>query len=757
MHQTTEEAIKKHAPDPTRTAMFPVQLCTSLTHTPGLKRELDRRLWETHTIANYSVDAYGQLLLAAANGKLGATSQERTLVASYIRVMLNLPINKKQLLGLEGRPKGEGGKFNFHYHFTKLTRPAESAATAYAEIKKLADVIPKLLESKELKAAKRPVLQELLADCVRAAKALEYFQKIGHFPLAAAERAIVSGLTAPVKNVATLLQTGSTQSEAGVLDAKWQSILLTHAAQRVKSYLGLKAKWDLDIAEFRTEVPEWRKLEGIIQELKPPTLRSDGLARLAWIRTHGRQLASEGQVATKFVDLGTEDGKLKIGEQYSKLFTLNPGLETCVDKILTLARLNERAPTFTRCDPIRHPMRIVVPAPQSGGGYRDLTIRPDGMGSVTLKTLHVENGSVVSDLTTFPVRVDRRLLQVSAPTALEPRGEEGETPKVIRKFFDRSLGTLHRSVVLRGARISPLIDPAAGRADRNRTQLEITVDISIPKVDAPRRWSEIEEGSKIVLVSFGHLFGATRDCISLLTKERGTARLDLRSWLRVQNEANTQDPTLRKHATMFESLRAHQESLDARRSESGKLARGQRYASDEQQHLNNLTTDQVRKEANLIVKNAMKNGASIIAIPYLEGVNPTKFQDEVLNRLFMSKARARVVEYLKGVAARAGIAVVELSPYGMRDLCGECGEVGSIVEATQLAEPHFGCSCCKALKPAVENSADNLRMALMKLGEKGKDDSRTAKWTEFLKLEKPARRTFREERRSAAEALLLAR
>lgn len=741
----------------TRTATF-----SSKIQTGESWHDTQRVLRDTNRITNYTIDGIELLLNGLTSSKIGDTPEERRLLNSFGRTLLRMPVSGT----------------NFDYFVNKACEPGRSYNTAFNMITGVAEAQRKLLKSTELTDTDRSRIEKNLLDCERAQQAVERFMS-GWHPLRPYITRLRGGVTSPLLNFDKLRDEAHTNTPhpAGGVPARWFSLLLSAAIQRIRSYQELKTDWNIKNESWKRAEPRWMQIQQFEQRFARELPNNTAASKLEFAKRHGAALlAALGQdwslQAPTRAGQAAEVGLADPVQGYRAFILKNPAWPECLKRLEAWRDLKATSPTYTRCHPELHPMWVALPAPQSGGLWSNLTPTGPGRGTVDLSLMQISPAGGVEGVTLAGLRLglDGRFDGLSAPIAVTPGAET--TRSVIRQYHDAGVGKTIGDARLGGARLM-LDNPSAQGPDG--AYLEFVVKTEVPRPEYPKGWGAIPEGAKLAMVTFGYLVGGRADTLQVIEKRESKPTVLATQPLKVTNDTNARHQTAeppvgeqrRTHLTSLESIQAHLAELDTLRSATGRLARGQSHNTDLQRHINNSVRDLLKKTANQVVRSALESGADYVVVPFLEGVRPNKHQDSALNRLFMTKARGMLVEYLEGVCQRASLPLLQLSPFGLRELCSDCGEVGAVVTPTEFARPKasspapaphtpsvFGCSCCGKVSAPEENMMNLMVQRLPFWGAADKRIKFAPKLVAATELPAEQRREFFVTRRAEVQRLV---
>jgi len=735
----------------TRTATFSAKVLSG-----DAWNDTRRVLEDTHRVVNHTISGIELLLLGLTSSKIGDTPEERRLLNAFGRTMLHLPVSST----------------NFGYLLSKACEPGRSYNTAFNNIDQVEGAARKTLEATEISESQRQNAQRTVRDCERAREAMRRFQG-GWHPLRDYVERLRCGVIEPILNFEALREQVLSNEPARPIPQRWFNLLLSTAIQRLRSYQELKSEWDHAHESWKRSEPRWLEIKNFEERHARHLPDRTVGAKLEFARAHGAALlAALGETTSLRFGGAPGAGELAAAAiSYREFVTQNPHWEGSFERLSRWCELKSSAPTYTRCDPVHHPMWVSLPAPQSGGLWRNLTPAGPNRGSVDLHLLRIANGQVEPvELDRVALGLDSRFAGLSAPTAVTPGPEAART--VIRQYHDAGVDRTLGDVTLGGARI--ILDNPSGKGPFG-AHIEFVVRMEVPRAQYPKNWAAIPDGAKLFVVSFGHLVGDREDRVQVVQKSGDDALVLSRDRLSVRNQDNLRHTGVdgepkektRQHLTGLESIQAHLAELDARRSETGRLARAQSHNQELQRHINNSVRDILRKSAHQIVASAVEQGASYVVVPFLEGARPSRHQDSALNRLFMTKARGMLVEYLEGVCQRASLPLLQVSPFGLQSLCSGCGEVGAVAERQEIeieqrppeqrhhaAPLMFGCSCCGKVAPAADNAMELMTARLPHWGSADKRNKFAPKLVAATQLPAAERQRFFRQRREEVLALL---
>jgi IS605 OrfB family transposase len=128
---------------------------------------------------------------------------------------------------------------------------------------------------------------------------------------------------------------------------------------------------------------------------------------------------------------------------------------------------------------------------------------------------------------------------------------------------------------------------------------------------------------------------------------------------------------------LLPAIAAHKRKLAANRRKRGKPVRGEESFVELQKHVTYMGQDRFKKGARRIVIFAYKNGCDLIIMEKLAGLIPDAEKERGINRAIMNWNRGHLVQWVKHLAADAGIRVVEVNPHWTSQLCSRCGSMGA--------------------------------------------------------------------------------
>ena len=682
--------------------------------------EQRKTLLTTLQIFNASVDAVALLLRSVLNGKFGSTSDERLQLQGWLRAIFALK-----------------GSVNYVYFLSKAACLAKSTGSALSSTAAARSFYEKQLANEKVSAATRASAQKALEDLKHFNAAMDRFAT-GWYPLEEEWALLKCGLRRNIVTLSELCHAVREEPTSG----KWFEEVVGTAVERLKSDSGLYSAWKSRWAEWLDESPAQRAIGRLLSQGVVPSRYAD-LVR--FISSNGDALAGLfGQtfqpLPTKPDEVPTETRKEK---PLDRLLQANPWLKDVVPTVQAGAKLLAEMPTTTRCDAAQHPVYPVLTAPQSGGMYNDLTLkthRTGVLGSVSLSLL--QEGGMCRE--TLLLRADSRLanFEFAARPAGDKKANIGGT------YTDKSFGVLFDASRFRGARLRSVGEDRGPNGEL--TAKAFYLDFSIEFGRQGGRLSSLDPDLSLVL-SPGHLAGLRSDYGLFVHGAEATVLQEV-----VFEPKNENASPKTRFDSPFDGVKEHDDELVRRTKETKRLVRGEQFSRKLRDHVRNSLQDTMRKSANQVVRAAWIRGASTIVLPDLSGVNPSRFRDAEVNRLFRARARGAWVSRIKQIAERVGIEVVELRPFGLGRVCSKCSHMGDrarISEQGVAIDQHgalFVCSNdeCARVTPALKNDAEILteRFAQKSAGR----EERPSGFTDYLKLDASARRTARERTRTNA-------
>jgi len=368
----------------------------------------------------------------------------------------------------------------------------------------------------------------------------------------------------------------------------------------------------------------------------------------------------------------------------------------------------DHKPTFTQPDALVHPRWYIFNGPQTKpASYRKLNLpKTDGeAGSLELSLM--TGGETECHETAwipFSFNGDRRLsnlrsLAVTSKIKSGPkRGEAKE--KVGFEFYDRAL-KIWRPAEIKGARLIFKMKENRPRAAylffMVKTQNNAYSDAARNlRRSEPEELFQAERSHQTELGPEGLVTCAvriaTRDCAyATIAVGVGGTPLILRQrnlWLE-HTEATGLHVGHKQKGPTLAHLASHKLELARRRSQMGRIPRGETAHARLRDHIKNMTKDRYRQQSRSIIDFALNVEGTIYQLtggPYpradvlllesMENLIPKAELERGVNKALVAFNRGHLVSHLKEVAAEVGVRVFEINPIGTAQVCSRCGALG---------------------------------------------------------------------------------
>ncbi|MDQ3258530.1 MAG: zinc ribbon domain-containing protein [Acidobacteriota bacterium] len=540
-----------------------------------------------------------------------------------------------------------------------------------------------------------------------------------------------------------------------------------------EQWLGEKAAWEAEPEHqlYLASRPRFTAFEaGIGGRL---TERRHRWAQyLTWLSQNPELAAWRGGLAT--INPIGEEGRKRIAHaprwrkaqvEAEEFFKLNPELKDLdalhgyYERKFVRRRKTKRhidgfdhKPTFTQPDALVHPHWYLFNGPQTKpAGYRKLILPKSSKqaGSIELSLMTCDKNDP-NDTAWVPFRFhgDCRMSNfrsVVVTSKIKSGGKRGQTKeKEGYEMYDPALKTW-RPAEVKGAR---LIFTVKGKRPR-AAYLYFTIKTkNTPFSEAARNieWSEtgktFEFGkpcqTKLVpkgLVTCAAHIGAL-DCVyATLAVGDGSTPHIIRQrnlWIE-QIEATGQHVGRRHRGPTLAHLASHKTGLSRRRSQMGRIPRGEAAHEGLQSHITNMAKDRYRQQARRIFDFALnvegtvdpRTGksyprADVLILESMENLIPNVERKRGVNNALVAFNRAHLVSHLKDIVAEAGVMVFEISPVGTSQVCSRCGALGRPYSVRRRskdqplaitfgpAEPLFACPSCHYRANSSHNASVNL-------------------------------------------------
>lgn len=411
----------------------------------------------------------------------------------------------------------------------------------------------------------------------------------------------------------------------------------------------------------------------------------------------------------------------------------------------------DHKPTFTQPDALVHPRWYVFNAPQTKpAGYRKLNLpeRDGQAGSLELSLMTGDNECHETAWTPFSFNGDRRLSnlrRVAVTSKVKSGPKRGEAKeKVGFEFFDRAL-KIWRPAEIKGARLALKMKGNRPRAaylsftvkTQNNAYSEAARNLrrSKPEELFPTEGTHRTELGPEGLVTCAVRI-ATRDCAyATLAVGVGGAPVILRQrnlWLE-QTEATGLHVGRKQKGSTLAHMASHQAELARRRSQLGRIPRGESAHARLAGHIRNMAKDRYRQQARRIIDFALNvDGAiypltggaypraDVLLLESMENLIPSAELERGVNKALVAFNRGHLVSHLKDVAAEVGVRVFEINPLGTAQVCSRCGALGRPYSVRGSgkdqpvsftfgpAEPLFACPTCHYRANSQHNASVNL-------------------------------------------------
>ncbi len=229
---------------------------------------------------------------------------------------------------------------------------------------------------------------------------------------------------------------------------------------------------------------------------------------------------------------------------------------------------------------------------------------------------------------------------------------------------------------------------------------------------------------------------ATHDCAyATLAVGVGGAPLILRQrnlWLE-QTETTGRHVGRKQKRPTLAHLASHKLELARRRSQMGRIPRGESAHVRLGGHIRNMAKDRYRQQARRIINFALNvedtiypltegpyPRADVLLLESMENLIPKAELERGVNKAMVAFNRGHLVSHLKEVAAEVGVRVFEISPLGTAQVCSRCGALGRPYSVRSLstdqpisitfgpAEALFACPSCHYRSNTSHNASVNL-------------------------------------------------
>lgn len=550
------------------------------------------------------------------------------------------------------------------------------------------------------------------------------------------------------------------------LDRRWQ--------REHKRWLADKASWEAvpEHKLYLTLRPRFAAFEADVGGGRLTERRHRWGQYLAWLEQNPELAAWRGGAAV--VNAVREEGCKRIAQSSRKrksqieaeeFFKVNPELKALdalhgyyerkfVRRRKTKKHVDgfDHKPTFTQPDALVHPRWYLFNSPQTKpAGYRKLILPGNGGGAGAVELSLITNEEIdgqQTDWVPFSFHGDRRmnnLRSVSVLSKIKSGTQRGQTKeKAGYEMYDPAL-KIWRPAEIKGARLIFSMkrkhpraaylfftiktrNTAISNSARNlrRTGIEET-----SQAERPRQTELGPEGLVTCAVRI-----AADDCAyATLAVGVGGTPLMLRQrnlWIE-QKEVTGRHVGRKQKGPKLAHLVAHKSELARRRSQMGRIPRGENAHARLQRHITNMAKDRYRQQARRIIDFALNvegtiypligdayPRADVLLLESMENLIPNAELERGVNKALVAFNRAHLVSHLKEVAAEAGVRVFEISPLGTAQVCSRCGALGRpysikgrgkdqpVAITFGPAEALFACPACHYRANASHNASVNL-------------------------------------------------
>lgn len=573
----------------------------------------------------------------------------------------------------------------------------------------------------------------------------------------------------------------------GGLPPAMKQMIVREAVAYLRGYVSLVRRWQIQHQQWLDEKSAWEAVpeHRLYLALRPcfaafETSVGGSLTRrrhrwdryLTWLKQSPELTAWRGGPAVIYPV--SEEGEKRIARgprsrksqlESEEFFKANPELKaldalhgfyerTFVRRRKTKRHMDgfDHKPTFTQPDAVIHPHWYIFSGPRTRpSGYRKLVLpkKSGQTGSIELSLITAEkNGCHETAWVQLRFRGDRRMRDIRPAVTVRQLncGEKKGQMREISGYevYDRTLKVWH-PVEVKGARLMFDMKGKQPRAVYLSFVLK-TKSISFSEAARGIRWTEtgeVSESGKIrkrkllpagLITCAAHLGVRHFAYVTLAVGDGDTAHI-LRQrnlWLEREENAGRHMGRLQRGPSLAH-IASHRQELTEKRSQMGRIPRGEAAHSKLRGHIANMAKDRYQQQARRIIDFAFNvesdidpktkepyPTADVLIIENMNNLVPNAERERGVNQMLVASNRTRLVKHLKEVAANVGLRVFEISPFGTSQVCSRCGALGRpysvgskgkdgrVAITFSPAGQLFACPSCNYRASAAHNASANL-------------------------------------------------